>query len=167
VRSFIICTHPQISLGRSSEEGWGGQSMWHAWERKEKCTWFWWESPRESDHSQDQDTDGRMGSKWILGRLVGGVRNGFSWLRIGASCNYCEHGDEHFGSCATELASVIYFKLYWEYMQSSWVGAIYIISCINHASATFISGFHLQDFVTENYGLLHAPVSFVTPSSIG
>jgi hypothetical protein len=27
---------------------------------------------------------GRMGSKWILGRLVGGVWSGFTWLRIGA-----------------------------------------------------------------------------------
>jgi hypothetical protein len=24
-----------------------------------------------------------MGSKWILGRLVGGVWSGFTWLRIG------------------------------------------------------------------------------------
>jgi hypothetical protein len=21
--------------------------MWHAWERREKCTRFWWESPKE------------------------------------------------------------------------------------------------------------------------
>jgi hypothetical protein len=27
--------------------------------------------------------DGRMGTKWTLGRLVGGVWSGFSWLRIG------------------------------------------------------------------------------------
>jgi hypothetical protein len=25
----------------------------------------------------------RMGSKWTLGRLVGGVWSGFTWLRIG------------------------------------------------------------------------------------
>jgi hypothetical protein len=24
-----------------------------------------------------------MGSKWTFGRLVGGVRSGFTWLRIG------------------------------------------------------------------------------------
>jgi hypothetical protein len=23
--------------------------MWHAWERREKCTRFWWESPKERD----------------------------------------------------------------------------------------------------------------------
>jgi hypothetical protein len=25
--------------------------MWHAWERREKCTTFWWESPKERDRS--------------------------------------------------------------------------------------------------------------------
>jgi hypothetical protein len=57
--------------------------MWHAWERGETCKGFWWESPRERDHLKDQDVDGRMGSKWTLGRLVGGVCSGFTWLRIG------------------------------------------------------------------------------------
>jgi hypothetical protein len=46
--------------------------MWHAWERGETCTGFWWESPREKDHLKDQGVDGRMGSKCTLGRLVGG-----------------------------------------------------------------------------------------------
>jgi hypothetical protein len=32
----------------------------------------WWESPKEKDHLKDQGVDGRMGSKWILRRLVGG-----------------------------------------------------------------------------------------------
>jgi hypothetical protein len=57
--------------------------MWHAWERGETCTEFWWENPKEKDHLKDQGVDGRMGSKWILGRLVGGVWSGFTWLRIG------------------------------------------------------------------------------------
>jgi hypothetical protein len=35
------------------------------------------------DHLKDQGVDGRMGSKWTLGRLAGGVWNGFTWLRIG------------------------------------------------------------------------------------
>jgi hypothetical protein len=35
MRSFIICTHPQISLGKSSQSEWGGQGMWHAWKRRE------------------------------------------------------------------------------------------------------------------------------------
>jgi hypothetical protein len=57
--------------------------MWHAWERGETCTGFWWESPKDKDNLKDQGVDGRMGSKWTLGRLVGGVWNGFTWLRIG------------------------------------------------------------------------------------
>jgi hypothetical protein len=48
--------------------------MWHAWERTEKCTLFWWKIARKRDHSEDRDVDGRMGSEWMLGRLtVGGV----------------------------------------------------------------------------------------------
>jgi hypothetical protein len=43
------------------------------WERGETCTGFWWESQRERDHLKDQGVDGKMGKKWTLGRLVGGV----------------------------------------------------------------------------------------------
>jgi alpha-glucosidase (family GH31 glycosyl hydrolase) len=32
--------------------------MWHAWERGETCTGFWWESPKEKDHFKDQGVDG-------------------------------------------------------------------------------------------------------------
>jgi hypothetical protein len=32
-------------------------------EGREKCTGFWWESPKEGDHSEDQGIDGRMGLK--------------------------------------------------------------------------------------------------------
>jgi hypothetical protein len=44
------------------------------WERREKCTRCWWESPKEREHSEDQgvDVDESMGSEWILGRLAGG-----------------------------------------------------------------------------------------------
>jgi hypothetical protein len=33
---------------------------------------FWWERQRERGHLEDQGVDGSMGSKWILGRLLGG-----------------------------------------------------------------------------------------------
>jgi hypothetical protein len=33
-RSFVICTHSKISLGRLSEGEQGWWDMWHAWERK-------------------------------------------------------------------------------------------------------------------------------------
>jgi hypothetical protein len=38
----------------------------------EKRIWFWWESTKEKDHLKGRGVDGRMGSKWTLGRLVGG-----------------------------------------------------------------------------------------------
>jgi hypothetical protein len=53
--------------------------MWHAWERGETCAGFSWESPREKDHLKEQGVDGRMGSKWTVGRLVGG---GVEWIYL-------------------------------------------------------------------------------------
>jgi hypothetical protein len=40
--------------------------MWHTWERREKCTRFWSESPKESDHSDDRGIDGRVVLEWIF-----------------------------------------------------------------------------------------------------
>jgi hypothetical protein len=57
--------------------------MWHAWERRGKCTKFLWEILKERDHLEDQDIYGRMVSEWFLRRLAGVVWSGFSWLRIG------------------------------------------------------------------------------------
>jgi hypothetical protein len=53
--------------------------MWHAWERGETCAGFWWESPKEKVHLEDQDLYWRMGSKWTLGRLVGGY---VEWIHL-------------------------------------------------------------------------------------
>jgi hypothetical protein len=57
--------------------------MWHAWERREKCTRFWWESTNEKDHLEDQGVGGKMEPEWILGRLACGVWIGFDCLRTG------------------------------------------------------------------------------------
>jgi hypothetical protein len=46
--------------------------MWHAWDRGEKGTKFWWESPKEGDYLKDQGVDGTMGLEWILGRPAPG-----------------------------------------------------------------------------------------------
>jgi hypothetical protein len=51
--------------------------MWHAWERREKCTRFWWEGLKERDHSEDEGIGGKMGLELILGRLAWGVWIGF------------------------------------------------------------------------------------------
>jgi hypothetical protein len=56
--------------------------MWHAWEMGETYKGLWWERPKGKDHMKDQGVDGRVGSKWTLGRLAGGVWSGFTWLRI-------------------------------------------------------------------------------------
>jgi hypothetical protein len=42
-------------------------------------------NPEEKIHLEDQGVDGRMGSKWTLGRLAGGggVWRGLTWLRLG------------------------------------------------------------------------------------
>jgi hypothetical protein len=39
--------------------------------------------PEGKNHLKDQGVDGRLGSKWTLGRLAGRVWSGFTWLRIG------------------------------------------------------------------------------------
>jgi hypothetical protein len=70
MRSFICCTHPQIFYGDQIKEN-GVDRMWHAWERRGKCTGFWWENQKEIDYVEDQGVDGRMGSEWILGKLAG------------------------------------------------------------------------------------------------
>jgi hypothetical protein len=53
--------------------------MWHAWERREKCARFWWESVKERHHTEDRGIDGRMGSEWNLGRLADG---GVEWIQL-------------------------------------------------------------------------------------
>jgi hypothetical protein len=40
---------------------------------------YWWEIPKEKDHSEDRGVDGRMGSKWTLVRLVG---EGVEWIHL-------------------------------------------------------------------------------------
>jgi hypothetical protein len=52
----------QVKLRRMR---WAG----HVERMGEKCTRFWWESPKEKDHWEDQGVGGKMGSECILGRL--------------------------------------------------------------------------------------------------
>jgi hypothetical protein len=53
--------------------------MWHAWERREKCTRFWWESPKERDHWEDQGVGGKMVIRMDLREIgLGGV----DWIRL-------------------------------------------------------------------------------------
>jgi hypothetical protein len=70
------------------------------------CTGFWWESPKEKDHLEGQGVDGRMGSKWTLGRLVGGVGVDSPGSGYGLLAGCCECGDEPSDSGATELVKI-------------------------------------------------------------
>jgi hypothetical protein len=47
--------------------------MWHAWDRREKCSRFLWDNPEGKRPPGNLGVDGRMGSKWILARLAGGM----------------------------------------------------------------------------------------------
>jgi hypothetical protein len=50
--------------------------MRHAWERKENCTRFWCECPKETDHLEDQGVDGiRMDLREIGWK-------GVDWIRM-------------------------------------------------------------------------------------
>jgi hypothetical protein len=53
--------------------------MWHARERGETCTGFWWESAKERDHPKDQDVDAGMRLEWILETLAG---RGVEWIQL-------------------------------------------------------------------------------------
>jgi hypothetical protein len=80
--------------------------MWHAWEWREKCRRFWWESQKERDHLEDQGVSGKMGSEWILGSLAWGgcgLDSTGSGQGPVAGCGEC--GDEPSDSCAMELVS--------------------------------------------------------------
>jgi hypothetical protein len=76
--------------------------MWHAWQRRGKCTRFWRESPKDRDHWEDQGVDGRMGSEWILGRVS---RGSVEWIHLAEGRGRCKYGDETAGSGASDLVS--------------------------------------------------------------
>jgi hypothetical protein len=79
--------------------------MWHAWERREKCTRFLWKIPKEKDRLKHHSVDGKMGLEWMLGKLAGGCGLESTGSGQGPVAGYCECGDEPSGSCATELVS--------------------------------------------------------------
>jgi hypothetical protein len=52
---------------------------------------------------QDQGVGGKMGSEWTLERLAWGCGLDSIGSGQGPVAGCCECGDEHSGSCATEL----------------------------------------------------------------
>jgi hypothetical protein len=69
-------------------------------ERGEKCTRFWWESPREGDHLEDQGVGGKMDLSEIG---FGGCGLDSTGSGQGPVAGCCDCGDEPPGSCSTEL----------------------------------------------------------------
>jgi hypothetical protein len=51
--------------------------MWHALERREKCTRFWWENQRNR---------WEVGVRIYLRAIAWEVRSGFNWLMIVTGC---------------------------------------------------------------------------------
>jgi alpha-glucosidase (family GH31 glycosyl hydrolase) len=81
--------------------------MWHAWERIEECTRFWWESPKERDHLKDQGVDGIRMDLRETGS--GGCGLDSTGSGQGPVVGCCECGDEPSGSCAADLVIVFIF----------------------------------------------------------
>jgi hypothetical protein len=81
--------------------------MWHAWERTEKCTRFWWGKP------EGKTPLGRPRRRWEDGiRMdlretgLGGYGLDSTGSGQGPVAGCCECGDEPSGSYATELVSI-------------------------------------------------------------
>jgi hypothetical protein len=68
------------------------------------------EKPEGKNHLKDQSVDGRMGSKWTLGKLAGGCAVDSPGSGYGPLAGYCECGDEPSGSGATDLLFLSKFK---------------------------------------------------------
>jgi hypothetical protein len=77
------------------------------WERRGRCTGFWWESLKERDHLEDQGIDGRMGLECILGRFSGGCRVDPVGSGEGLVAGSCKYGDEPLGSGTTDLVNYL------------------------------------------------------------
>jgi hypothetical protein len=98
MRNFIICTHPQISLGKSRRIRWAGHVARMGEERKVYKVLV--------GKPEGKSPLGRPRRRWEDGikmdlREIGlGV---VDWIRLAHNC--CECVDEPSGSCATELVS--------------------------------------------------------------
>jgi hypothetical protein len=93
---------------------------------------FWWGSPKERDHLEDQGVGEKVGSEWILGRLAwGGSGLDSTGLGQGPVAGCCECGDEPSGSCATELVSCIHI--------------IVTVENQTHVNLTFLIGNHVRN----------------------
>jgi hypothetical protein len=75
--SFIICTHPHISLGRTNQEDEVGRAC--GTHGRGKCTKFWWRRLKERDHLEGRGIDREHGIKVDL-REIGW--EGVEWIHL-------------------------------------------------------------------------------------
>jgi hypothetical protein len=80
-RFFIICTHPQISLGKSRRMRWAGHVARIGEERKVYKVLVG--KPEGKRPLGRPSVGGKMGSEWILRRLAWGVWIVFDCLGTG------------------------------------------------------------------------------------
>ena len=57
--------------------------MQHVQEEGEVHTEFWWGNPRERDHLEGPDIDGKTILKWIFKKWNEGAWTGMIWLKTG------------------------------------------------------------------------------------
>jgi hypothetical protein len=58
--------------------------MWHEWERGERCTGFWWESPEEKRPLERPRLRWEDGIKMDIREIGWELWSGFTWLRKGS-----------------------------------------------------------------------------------
>jgi hypothetical protein len=86
MRNFIICTHPQISLGKSSQVKANevGRACGTCG-REKKTVQVVVGNTKEIAQSEDGGVFGSLGLELILGRLAESAQSGFRLLRTGIS----------------------------------------------------------------------------------
>jgi hypothetical protein len=110
VRNFIICTHPQISLGKSRRIRWAGHVARMGEERKVyKVLVGKPEGKRLLGKPRHRCGDGiRMDLREIG---LGGCGLDATVSGQGPVAGCCECGDEPSGSCATDLVNISSLRL--------------------------------------------------------
>jgi hypothetical protein len=84
----------QMSLSRSSQGDWCGRGMWHAWERREKCTRIWWQSPKNETTTKTKVSMREWDENGSWEDWVGRVWSGFSCSGYGPVTGSCEYNEE-------------------------------------------------------------------------
>jgi hypothetical protein len=106
MRNFIICTHPQISLGKSRRMRWAGHVAGTGEERKVyKVLVGKPEGKRPLGRPRRRWEDGIRKDLTVREIGLGGCGLDSTDSGQGPVAGCCECGDESSGSCATELVS--------------------------------------------------------------